>query len=84
MEEKTTLLLYDILDPISFFQEIDDCRGAIYVKSYKGLQDLRKNYFMQYQLLWQLLIGIIEKIQLTLEKEEDVERLLSFIVDNSY
>lgn len=84
MEEKTTLLLYDILDPISFFQEIDECKGAIYVKSYKGLQDLRKNYFMQYQLLWQLLIGIIEKIQLTLEKEEDVERLLSFIVDNSY
>ncbi|HCO29047.1 MAG TPA: hypothetical protein DIT54_06475 [Lachnospiraceae bacterium] len=84
MEEKTTLLLYDILDPISFFQEIDECKGAIYVKSYKGLQDLRKNYFMQYQLLWQLPIGIIEKIQLTLEKEEDVERLLSFIVDNSY
>lgn len=84
MEKKTTLLLYDILDPISFFQEVDECKGSIYVKSYKGLQDLRKNYFMQCQLLWQLPIGIIEKIQLTLEEEEDVERLLCFMNDNFY
>ena len=50
MEEKKSLLFYHILDPISFFQEVDECKGAIYVKSYKGLQDLRKNYFMQCQL----------------------------------
>lgn len=84
MEEKKSLLFYHILDPISFFQEVDECKGAIYVRSYKGLQDLRKNYFMQYQLLWQLPIGIIEKIQLMCERKEDVERLLRFMDDNSY
>lgn len=75
------MLIKDIHNPKEFFEKVSKCKGSVELVTGEGDRLNLKSTLCQYIALTQMFEeGILKKIELVVEKEEDLNLLLPFLV----